>query len=120
MERLKTNIVPFSGPRDAEMCFIGEAPGEQEDSALKPFIGAAGQLLDRCFRTVGIARNEVLLGNVFLQRPPANRVGYYFQDKKCTKPTWEGEEHISQLRKFLEARKAEGKVNVLVALGAIP
>ena len=120
MERLKTNIVPFDGPRDAEMCFVGEAPGEQEDSALKPFIGSAGQLLDRCFRTVGIARTEVLLGNIFSQRPPNNKIVYYFQDKKCTKPTWEGEEHIAHLKKFLEARKAEGKVNLLIALGAVP
>ena len=120
MERLKTNIVPFVGPRDAEMCFLGEAPGEQEDTALEPFVGSAGQLLDRCFRTVGIARTEVLLGNVFPQRPPNNKIAYYFQDKKCTKPTWEGEEHIAQLKKFLEARREEGKVNVLVALGAVP
>ena len=120
MERLKTNIVPFSGPLDAEMCFMGEAPGEQEDNALKPFIGSAGQLLDRCFRAVGIARNEVLLGNIFPQRPPNNKIAYYFQDKKCTKPTWEGEEHIARLKKFLEERKREGKVNVLVALGAVP
>lgn len=120
MERLKTNIVPFDGPRDAEMCFIGEAPGAEEDNALKPFIGGAGQLLDRCFRTVGIARTEVLLGNIFMQRPPSNKIAYYFQDKKCTKPTWEGEEHIAHLKKFLEARRAEGKVNILIALGAVP
>ena len=79
MERLKTNIVPFDGPLEAEMCFIGEAPGAEEDSALKPFVGAAGQLLDRCFRTVGIARSEVLLGNIFRQRPPKNYINYYFQ-----------------------------------------
>jgi len=120
MERLTSNIVSFDGPLDAEMCFIGEAPGAQEDAALKPFVGSAGQLLDRCFRTVGIARGEVLIGNAFSQRPPSNRVGYYFQDKKCTKPTWEGEEHIAHLREFLEERKEEGQVNVLVALGAIP
>ena len=120
MERLTTNLVPFDGPLEAEICFLGEAPGEQEDNALKPFVGAAGQLLDRCFRTVGIARGEVLLGNIFMQRPPKNKIAYYFQDAKCTKPTWEGEEHIAKLRKWLEARKAEGNINILVALGAVP
>ena len=120
MERLTTNIVPFDGPLEAEMCFLGEAPGGEEDLALKPFIGAAGQLLDRCFRTVGIARGEVILGNIFKQRPPKNQINYYFQDKKNTKPTWEGEEHIASLKRWLEKRKEEGNVNVLVALGAVP
>ncbi len=120
MERLTTNIVPFSGSLEAEMCFLGEAPGEEEDSALEPFVGAAGQLLDRCFRTVGIARNEVLIGNIFSQRPPDNNINYYFQDKKNRKPTWEGEEHIARLRTWLEKRKKEGRINVLIALGAIP
>jgi DNA polymerase len=120
MERLTTNIVPFDGPLDAEMCFIGEAPGEQEDAALRPFVeeAAAGALLSRCFRTVGIVRNDILIGNVFSQRPPSNNVNYYFQDKKNTRPTWEGEEHIDRLRIYLEKRKKEGKVNILIALGA--
>ena len=119
MERLKTNIVPFDGPLDAKMCFIGEAPGEEEDSSLKPFEGEAGRLLNRCFRTVGIARSEVLIGNVFKQRPPFNNINYYFTDKKNTRPTWEGQEHIEQLRSFLLERKREGKVNILIALGAV-
>jgi len=120
MKRLTTNVVPFDGPLDAKMCFIGEAPGEHENSALRPFVeeAEAGGLLSRCFRTVGIARNEVLMGNVFSQRPPNNKVNYYFQDSKNTRPTWEGEEHISRLKEYLEERKKEGKVNVLVALGA--
>lgn len=120
MERLTTNIVPFVGPLEAEMCFLGEAPGSSEDAALEPFVGSAGQLLNRCFRTVGITRGEILLGNIFSQRPPSNVINYYFQDKKNTRPTWEGEEHIAQLRKWLEARKKEGHLNILIALGAIP
>jgi len=120
MERLKTNIVSFVGPLEGEMCFFGEAPGAEENAALEPFVGSAGQLLNRCFRTVGITRSEVLLGNIFSQRPPSNAINYYFQDKKNTKPTWEGEEHIAQLKKWLEARKREGHLNILVALGAIP
>jgi len=111
--------VPFEGPPSAEMCFIGEAPGGEEDSALRPFVGAAGQLLDRCFRTVGIARSEVLIGNIFRQRPPKNIINYYFQDKKNTRPTWEGQEHIDYLRSWLEEKKKEGAINVLVALGGV-
>jgi len=119
MERLKTNIVPFEGPLDAKMCFLGEGPGEEEDSSLKPFVGEAGQLLNRCFRTVGIVRGEVLIGNIFLQRPPNNNINYYFQDNKNSIPTWEGQEHIDHLKIFLKKLKEKGKVNILVALGSI-
>lgn len=119
MERLKSNIVPFEGPLDAKMIFIGEAPGADEDSGLKPFIGSAGQLLNRCFRTVGISRNEVLIGNVFMQRPPGNRINYYFKNKTNTEPTWEGQEHIDQLKGFLQERHSRGEGNIVIALGAI-
>lgn len=121
--RLTTNIVPPDGPLDARLLFIGEAPGEEEDYRLKPFVGAAGRLLNSCLRQAGIARSEVLVTNIFKQRPPRNRIGYYFQDRSCTKPTWEGEEHIEQLRQWLgillEQRERTGLgPNIIVALGA--
>jgi len=120
MERLTSNIVGPDGPLDAKICFIGEAPGSEENDSLKPFVGAAGGTLNRGFRTTGISRPEVLVANVFKQRPPGNDVGYYFQDRGHKKLTWEGQEHVDQLSKWLrELRQQEnGGPNVLVALGA--
>lgn len=122
MERLKTNVLGPDGPRDAKILLVGQAPGEEEDRKLRPFVGPSGRLLDRCLKMVGMARSEVLVNNVFFQRPPKNDVGYFFQDKKCTKPTWEGEEHISRLRDWLQdllkERESTGVgPNVIGALG---
>jgi len=120
MERLGSNIVGPDGPLEAKILFVAESPGAEEDVALKPFVGAAGGLLNRAFRTTGINRPEVLITNVFKQRPPNNDVGYYFQDRSHRKLTWEGQEHVDQLSKWLlELKKQEnGGPNVLVALGA--
>lgn len=120
MERLTTNIVPFDGPTDSKALFLGEAPGEEEDYAIKPFQGEAGRLLGRCFRTVGINRAEVEIGNIFMQRPPRNDIGYYFQDKKHSVLTWEGQEHVEHLKQRLSEKKREGNLNLIIAMGAIP
>ncbi len=122
---ITSNIVPPVGPLDAKLCFIGEAPGEEEDRRGEPFVGSAGQLLNRSFHQAGIIRSSVLITNVFLQRPPGNNLDAYYQDKHKKKLTWEGQEHIDQLRKWLTGllkRREEGKggPNVLVALGAEP
>jgi uracil-DNA glycosylase family 4 len=106
----------------AKMLFIGEAPGQEEDRLGVPFIGPAGQLLNRALHTVGIPRSEVLVTNLFCQRPPANDVGYFYEDKKQTKLTWEGEEHVAQLKewleKILETRESTGEgPNIICALG---
>ena len=69
MERLTTKIVAPDGPLDAKVCFIGQAPGKEENIYGKPFIGAAGQLLNRCLKPTGVARSQVLVNNVFAQRP---------------------------------------------------
>ncbi len=123
MERLKTNIVGPSGPLDAEMCFIGQSPGSEENDKRRPFIGPAGRTLDQCLRVVGINRASILINNVFKQQPPSNNVNYYFQDKSNTKLTWEGQEHVDLLREWLEdllkIRNETGRgPNILVALGA--
>ena len=117
-ERLDTKIIPALGPLDAKLCFIGEAPGEEEDASGLPFVGSAGQLLNRCFMQSGIVRSEVLITNVFSQRPPNNKVNYFFNDPSNRKPTWEGEEHIEELRRWLG--DLYPPPNVLVALGAVP
>lgn len=123
MKRLTTKVVLPEGPLDAPMCFVGQAPGAEEDASGKPFVGAAGQLLNRCLRQVGIPRPSVLITNVFSQRPPRNNVNYYFQDKSNTKLTWEGEEHVSRLQSWLQGLLNRREIdpsrgpNVLVALG---
>lgn len=121
MKRLKTNIVPPDGPVDATICFIAEAPGVEENASLIPLIGSAGQLFNRCLHSRNIVRSSVLCHNVFVQKPPNNKVKYFYQSYP-TKPTWEGQEHIENLRVWLttllKQREETGKgPNVLVALG---
>ncbi len=71
--RTRKNTVMGKGNRQAKLMFVGEAPGEQEDLAGKPFVGAAGQLLDTYLDAVGIARDEVYICNILKCRPPHNR-----------------------------------------------
>lgn len=69
----RTNAVPGEGPENAEIMFIGEAPGFHEDRQARPFVGAAGKLLDELLATIGIKREQVYIGNVIKCRPPQNR-----------------------------------------------
>jgi len=119
-ERLTSTIVPPCGPLDAKLCFIGEAPGEEEDLSGEPFVGSAGQFLNNVFRQVGITRSLVLLNNVFNQRPPANDITYFYENKTFGPRskfvyTWEGQEHIDNLKWWLDNLKP--RPNLLVALG---
>jgi uracil-DNA glycosylase len=61
------------GPLDPELCFIGEAPGATEDQRGEPFVGEAGQLLDRIIAACGMKREEVYICNICKCRPPGNR-----------------------------------------------
>jgi len=65
--------VPGDGDVNASIVFIGEAPGYWEDVRGKPFVGAAGKLLDNVFEKVGISRSKVYITNVVKCRPPGNR-----------------------------------------------
>lgn len=69
----RTNVVFGAGGSDADLMFIGEAPGRNEDLEGEPFVGAAGRLLDRLADEVGIARDDVYIANVLKCRPPGNR-----------------------------------------------
>jgi DNA polymerase len=62
------------GPLDPELCFIGEAPGADEDRQGEPFVGAAGQLLNRIITACGMKREEVYICNILRCRPPGNRL----------------------------------------------
>lgn len=70
----RTKAVPGEGKPDAEIMFIGEAPGRQEDIQGRPFVGAAGRLLDSLIESIlGIKRTDVFITNVVKCRPPNNR-----------------------------------------------
>ncbi len=71
--KTKTNTVFGCGNRNARLMFVGEAPGEQEDIQGIPFVGAAGQLLDKYLDAVGILRDDVYIANILKCRPPHNR-----------------------------------------------
>ena len=68
-----TQLVFEDGARDARICFVGEAPGAEEDRAGRPFVGRAGQLLDRMLGAVGLDRSKVYIANMVPWRPPGNR-----------------------------------------------
>ena len=69
----RTHSVFGVGNPNAELMFVGEAPGEQEDLSGIPFVGKAGQLLDKYLYAVDIAREEVYIANILKCRPPKNR-----------------------------------------------
>ncbi len=70
---LSRRLVPGDGDRNAEIVFIGEAPGKKEDELQKPFVGAAGKLLSDLLESIGLKREDVWITNVVKCRPPDNR-----------------------------------------------
>ncbi len=69
----RTQVVFGSGSPNAELMFVGEAPGFHEDKQGVPFVGAAGKLLSKLLAGIGIERDEVYIANVIKCRPPGNR-----------------------------------------------
>ena len=69
----RTNAVPGEGSLDADIMFIGEAPGYYEDRDGRPFIGQAGKLLDEMLAKIGLDRKDVYITNMVKCRPPENR-----------------------------------------------
>ena len=69
----RTNIVFGVGAEDTPLMFIGEAPGEQEDIKGEPFVGRAGELLDKMIEAMGWTRDTVYIANILKSRPPGNR-----------------------------------------------
>jgi uracil-DNA glycosylase family 4 len=109
-------IVPTVGPKNSVMYFLGDAPGDVEDQTGIPFSNphGAGRTFDLIMSQVGINRRDVRIRNLALKRPPANNMGHYFYDSKCTIPKPELVEWIEGLRMELE----ENRPNVVVAMGA--
>lgn len=99
----RTRLVFGVGNPDADLMFVGEAPGRDEDLQGEPFVGRAGQLLDKMIASIGLARNEVYIANVVKCRPPRNRNP---QD-----------DEIEACRPFLAAQIAAVAPRVIVTLG---
>ena len=79
----RTNVVFGEGARDAEVMFIGEGPGEQEDRTGRPFVGRAGQLLDDMLAMIDLKREKVFIGNMVKCRPPQNRDPLPAESEAC-------------------------------------
>ncbi|MFC1917745.1 uracil-DNA glycosylase family protein [Chloroflexota bacterium] len=73
ISKQRTRAVPGEGAEDAEIMFIGEAPGWHEDQQGRPFVGAAGQFLDQLLTSIDLKREQVYITNIVKTRPPGNR-----------------------------------------------
>ena len=69
----RTQVVVGTGHPDADLMFVGEAPGFHEDKQGAPFVGQAGKVLERLLQTIGLSRPDVYIANVLKCRPPGNR-----------------------------------------------
>ena len=97
LARTRTQVVFGSGSPDAELMFVGEAPGFHEDKQGVPFVGAAGKLLQKLLEGIGLTRDDVYIANVLKCRPPGNRdplpeeieacEGHLFRQIELIRPT---------------------------------
>ncbi len=99
----RTNIAHSTGNQKADLMFIGEAPGADEDAQGKPFVGRAGQLLTKIIEAIGIKREDVFIGNINRCRPPQNR-----------QPV---PDEVAQCKPFLLREIAIVRPKVIVVLG---
>lgn len=103
LHQTRTRVVFGTGNPDADLVFVGEAPGRDEDLQGEPFVGAAGQLLTRIIQAMQLTRDQVYILNVVKCRPPNNR---------NPKP-----DEVAACRPILEAQLACLKPRVICALG---
>ena len=102
----RSRIVNGVGPVDADLCFVGEAPGEREDEQGEPFVGRSGEVLDEALRDRGLSRRDVRIVNCVRCRPPDNRDPTTAELENC--------------REYLEAELDAVDPTVVVALGKVP
>ena len=81
----RTNAVPGEGPPHAQLMFIGEGPGYQEDRQGRPFVGPAGRFLEELLASSGIKREDVFIANMVKCRPPDNRDPLPSEISACSK-----------------------------------
>ncbi|RME73770.1 MAG: uracil-DNA glycosylase, partial [Planctomycetota bacterium] len=104
LARTRRNTVFGEGSSSARLLFVGEGPGAEEDRTGRPFVGRAGQLLDRMIAAMGLAREAVYIANVVKCRPPGNRT-----------PT---ADEVACCLPYLERQIAAIDPELIVALGA--
>lgn len=83
LHKLRTHAVPGEGNRTADLVFIGEAPGRDEDAQGRPFVGRAGQLLRKIIAAMTFREDEVYITNMVKCRPPDNRVPRREEEEAC-------------------------------------
>jgi DNA polymerase len=103
LARSRKNAVPGEGQLSAKIMFVGEAPGRSEDEKGRPFVGAAGKMLDNLLKKAGIDRSQVFITNVVKCRPPGNRVPE--------------EDEVAACRPYLERQIALIQPRVICVLG---
>lgn len=79
----RRNVVFGVGPENSPIMFIGEGPGQQEDLTGEPFVGPAGQLLDRMLSIIGLGRQNCYIANIVKCRPPQNRDPLLTEQDAC-------------------------------------
>ncbi|SHG43853.1 uracil-DNA glycosylase [Halobaculum gomorrense] len=102
----RSRIVNGTGPRDADLVFVGEAPGANEDEEGEPFVGRSGTVLDDTLRDVGLARADVRITNCVRCRPPDNRDPHSDELDNC--------------RGYLAEEIARVDPELVVTLGKVP
>ncbi len=85
LARYRIKVVPGEGDEDAELLFIGEAPGWHEDQQGRPFIGPAGGFLEQLLASIKLTREQVYIANVIKCRPPSNRDPLPSEIQACRK-----------------------------------
>lgn len=81
--KTRTNVVVGVGPKTADIMFVGEGPGEQEDLQGEPFVGAAGKLLDDMLSIIDLGRHNCYIANIVKCRPPRNRDPQEDEQEAC-------------------------------------
>jgi len=89
LHETRTKAVFGAGDADADLIFVGEAPGAEEDRQGLPFVGRAGQLLNELLVEIGLSRERVFIANVLKSRPPGNRDPQPLEIQACEPYLWE-------------------------------
>ena len=105
LKNTATNLVFSDGNPDAKIMIVGEAPGKEEDRIGVPFVGQAGQLLDRMLKSIGLSRDQTYITNIIPWRPPGNRTP--------------SQEEVSLLKPFILKHIQLKKPEIILALGGV-
>ncbi len=105
LKNTATNLVFSDGNPEAKIMIVGEAPGKEEDKIGVPFVGQAGQLLDRMLESIGLSRDQTYITNIIPWRPPGNRTP--------------SQEEVTLLKPFILKHIQLKRPEIIVALGGV-